>query len=465
MKSPITLGITQDVQAEHNQKCADAAVEEFNQHYGIVLATGKTFAVSKMKNALDQIHPQMTRTSELATYYANQTVKVSEGTTRLLVDFWLKSPLRRTYKELVFEPVGGMTASAELPEGEKFNLYQGLTLMPAKGNYPLILKHIHEIWCESDSKKTKYVLSWLAMMFQYPEKQAGTALVLASGEGTGKNIILDMIAKMFGIHGVVLSSSDEIVGRFNNRLGTAIFVFCNEAVWGGDAKSQGKLKSLITDPVLNIEQKYIPIITVKNCTHLVFASNNDWVVPVGLDDRRFFVLDVSELRKGDTEYFKNLAYEISNGGAEGFAYYLLNLGVEKFDPARMPKGSSDLKLDNKMRSTDTVTRWWHGCLHDGEIGDLHYEGDWGTGEISVNYNYLYSAYESTLGGRAHKETKPAFTKKLKNLNPSWRIIQKRCGRNKRMRFVQIAQLQDCRDSFSERIVQIIDWPDSIEDSS
>lgn len=461
MKSPIALGImpnSQESRAKYKYKNAVTAVEEFNRSYGIVLVNGKTFAVSKIKNALGQIHPQMTRTSELATYYANQTVKVSEGTTRLLVDFWLKSPYRRTYQDINFEPIGGMTACAELPEEDVFNLYQGLAFTPKEGVCNLIRRHIHEVWCGSDKEKAKYVLYWLATMFQHPEKQAGTALVLASSEGTGKNIILDMIAELFGIHGVVLSGSDEIIGRFNNRLGTAIFVFCNEAVWGGDAKSQGKLKSLITDPVLNIEQKYMPVFTVKNCTHLVFASNSDWVVPVGLDDRRFFMLEVSKHRKGDLEYFKNLAKEISNGGAEAFAYYLLNLGVEKFDPANMPKGSSGIKLDNKMRSADTVTRWWYGCLHDGEINLLSYKMEWEDEKVIVRYNDLYQAYESALDRRAYKESKPVFTKKLKNVVPSWKIVTKRCGGNDRERYVRIAQLQYCRESFSEFIAQKVDWP-------
>ena len=165
-------------------------------------------------------------------------------------------------------------------------------------------------------------------MFQVPGELGHTALVLHSGEGTGKNIIVDILVAAFGDHAFVAGKSNDLVGRFNDHLGKAVLVFANEAALGGDKQQEGALKQLITDEKIAVERKYIPTYHTKNCVHVIIASNSDWVAPMGMDDRRFVVLDVSEQKKGDWEYFQGLAEQIKNGGDRAFIHYLLKLVLE-----------------------------------------------------------------------------------------------------------------------------------------
>jgi hypothetical protein len=82
------------------------------------------------------------------------------------------------------------------------------------------------------------------------------------------------------------------------------------AYWPGDKSAEGTLKRLITEPRLFIERKGIDGFEVENCIHLVMASNDEWVVPASIDERRFVVSRVSDHRRGDAAYFAELVKEL-----------------------------------------------------------------------------------------------------------------------------------------------------------
>jgi hypothetical protein len=153
-----------------------------------------------------------------------------------------------------------------------------------------MIEHIREIWCGGNAELFDYVMGWLARLFQHPDERGHTVLLLQSGQGTGKNIIIDELVRAFGDHATVCVKPDDLVGKFNAHLATSVLVFANEAIWGGDKKLEGSLKSLVTDEEMFVEQKRIPKYRVLNRTHLIMASNNDWAAPIDFDDRRFVVL-------------------------------------------------------------------------------------------------------------------------------------------------------------------------------
>jgi hypothetical protein len=112
-----------------------------------------------------------------------------------------------------------------------------------------------------------------------------------------------------------------------------------------------------------IEAKYANAIPVRNCLHLIVASNDDWVVPAGADERRFFVLDVSGSRRGDFDYFKSLADELENGGAEAMLHELLHRDLSSFNVRDVPQTAG--LMDQKVRSLHGFDAWWCEVLADG----------------------------------------------------------------------------------------------------
>ena len=390
-----------------------------------------------------------------------------------IVDVWNKSTLRKTYDQVIFKPEPGMVAGGlTLPDTENLNLYQGLGIEPIPGECGRICRHIWEIWCKEDQGLYDYVMNWLANMFQRPAQPGSTVLALKSGEGTGKNIIIDGLVEAFGKHATPVVRPDQLTGRFNDHLATSVLVFANEAVWGGDRSQEGALKSLITDRDLPVERKHQPTFRVRNCIHLIMATNNEWFAPVGLDDRRYVVMELDEKRKNDYEYFSALKQEMDNGGLEAFVHQLLNRDLSSFNVRQLPEqahGASG-KFNAKMKSADSVTRWWVHCLTHGAITrvgsieggdglasrgqrDLANPKDgcsWESGPITVEKQELHEAYRQWAreNGERVEQTTGFFTR----LGSFCKYSERRPNMGgRRPRVLDLPSLAECGNQLDEAL--------------
>ena len=117
-----------------------------------------------------------------------------------------------------------------------------------------------------------------------------------------------------------------------------IFLFVDEGFWAGDKSAEGIVKAIVTEDLLMVEPKGKDVVPIESHINLAMASNQEWVVPAGLDERRFFVIDVSPDRKKDVQYFTQILQELKNGGYEAMLFDLL-----KHD-------SSDIKLESFPRT-------------------------------------------------------------------------------------------------------------------
>jgi hypothetical protein len=69
---------------------------------------------------------------------------------------------------------------------------------------------------------------------------------------------------------------------------------------------------MITEPNINIEQKYQPARSIGSVHRLFAASNHEHFAHVEMDDRRFVFLRVSDLHMQDTTYFAQLAAAVQD---------------------------------------------------------------------------------------------------------------------------------------------------------
>jgi hypothetical protein len=106
--------------------------------------------------------------------------------------------------------------------------------------------------------------------------------------GAGKGIVARTFGKISGKHFAHIANGEQLTGRINASLATSCTVFLDEALWAGDKKGEGVLKALITEPRLQLEAKFRDPIMVENRLRIMVASNNDWCVPAGIGDRRWF---------------------------------------------------------------------------------------------------------------------------------------------------------------------------------
>lgn len=463
--------------------------KDFNAKYGMLMIEGRAVVVSRELNKnTGFVESKLSAKETIATYYANRKLPFAVLTPLLgyvikwpisVYADWLASYYRRSYPQPVFAPARCMVATAEMPaHGSAYNLYVGTNIKPLRGACDLILDHIFEIWCDSNVEAYEYVTSWLARMIQKPGEHGKTVIVLRSGEGTGKNIIIDIFDRYFGAHSVMLTKPEDLSG-FNDHLGLSVFVFLNEALWGGNKSVEGTMKSTITDDILLVERKYLPKFKARNCTHIMVATNNDWAVPVGIDDRRFLILDASEIRKGDFTYFTALADHIKAGGEAAFIYHLLHdVDISEFDVRAIPELNSATKLDHKIRTADSITKWWLDVLTEGGfevtrqktdayggIRDRDEFVEWPAQEsLELPTKELFQSYsDATRGG--HRETKATLSKKLKELLNVEEIPVVRPWNKgtERGRVYALPPLDSARKAMEGRLRQNGPWASSAED--
>jgi len=155
-----------------------------------------------------------------------------------------------------------------------------------------------------------------------------------------------------------LIDDTHLLSNFNAHMMDACFVFADEITYGGNVKMAGKLKGMVTEKYLIGERKGIDAVGYRNMIHLMIAGNEDWIIPVGPLSRRWFVLEVSNSRANNKDYFTELVGELDNGGREALLHHLLTRNIT----SNLKKAPSTKALDKQSSRTtnafNTVIRWW-----------------------------------------------------------------------------------------------------------
>jgi len=326
--------------------------------------------------------------------------------------WWLEHPNRREYDSIVFLP--GQDAPG------CYNLWQGFTVPPEPGNlHERFLEHVYENICGGDDGSYEYVVRWLARAVQLPGLPGETAIVMRGNQGTGKGFFAKHFGHLFGRHYIAVSSTNRLTGQFNAHLRDCCVLFCDEAFWGGDRKSSGALKSLITEDTLVVEPKGVDSIVVPNCLHIMMASNEDWVVPAEMRERRFVVLDAADHRIQDHNYFGGIAQDLRNGGYSHLLHYLTHMDLSGWYPGRLPQ--TEALLDQKRESLDAYQDWWYHKLLDGRILPEH---DGWEREVAVEM-LMQDFLEHMQWNRATRATRSKFQNFINQMVPGVERIQKR----------------------------------------
>ena len=89
-------------------------------------------------------------------------------------------------------------------------------------------------------------------------------------------------------------------------LRTRCFIGAEEAFFGRSRELSDQLKHLLTGDEIEVEQKFGQRISMKSMHRMIITSNHEQVIEASEDERRFFVCNVSDKRRGDDDYFAPL---------------------------------------------------------------------------------------------------------------------------------------------------------------
>src|SRR5262249_9959307 len=269
--------------------------------------------------------------------------------------------MRRQFRGLVFRPGKDQIINGFL------NLWRGFGLEPAPSPWEMMRKHIDAVLAGGDEASGTYITKWAAWAVQNPDQPAEVALVFKGGQGTGKSTFGRAMKALFGQHGLQVTAPNQFAGRFNAHMRDVCLLFADEAVRPDDKSAKGILKALLTEKNLPMEGKGRDIVQMTNYAKVIMASNDEWVAPAELDDRRFAVFRVSEDRKQDEAYFAALNAELKNCGLAGMLYDLLAHPLDDWHPRRNIPQTSERDLQKTASLTGLERLVLDMLMHGGTV--------------------------------------------------------------------------------------------------
>lgn len=364
-------------------------------------------------------------------------------------NLWLAHPRRRQYKQLVFAP------GLETPS-DTFNVWRGFGTIPKAGDCSLFVSHLRDNVCRGNNDLFEWVFGWFAQLFQQPAIKLGTALVLRGRAGTGKTFVGRTMQRLLGeAHYKLASSPRYITGRFNAHLISCLLLHSDEGFWAGNHEAEGILKDLITNDTQLIEYKGKEVIEVRNYIRLLVTSEHDWVVPAGLRDRRFTVLDVGEEHIQDTKYFGAIQQQLNHGGYEALLYDLLHFSYSDEVLRQIPKTAAH---QEQLIATLPPEEGWIADL----LMNALLPGDWdGVGQSPAEILYDSYLQRTARRGISRKAIEMKLSIFLRNLFPE--IGKRQRGYidwhgNERSGMVwTFPSLGDARTAFEKHVGNAMPW--------
>jgi hypothetical protein len=345
------------------------------------------------------------------------------------------------------------------------NLWVGPTITPHSGSWNLISAFMFEVICDGNKDCYDYLVSYIAHALQKPWEKPGVMIAMLSGQGTGKGTLARILRLIWSATFLQIHNIDSVTGNFNASLERAFIVFMDEALFSGDRRASDALKSLVTEPIIQINEKHQPARQTSSYHRFFAATNAEHFKNTERDDRRDLVLRLSESRKGDHAYWQALNHEIDHGGVEAMVHDLLAMDLSEFNIRDKP--NTNELLDQKLQSLGSIQRWWFDCLYRGQI-----DAD----DISEAFDSFQAAYEpwpeflstrsaingisEVSGGRMFKKPSAIdVARAFKDLCTSAQHVQKTIKKGMRFRGFALPSLEQARIDFETYIGGKVQWPE------
>jgi len=196
-------------------------------------------------------------------------------------------------------------------------------------------------------------------MIQFPEVKS-IMITMISKQGAGKGTLMKLFILMFGNKKVIESTapSRDVWGNFNGMMTNAFLVNLNELSKKETMDAEGKIKGLITDPTLPINNKGVNQFDIKS-HHRFFVTTNkeDGGIKTSYDDRRNMIVRCSDDKIGDKEYFNKLNKYLDDENVVRTCYdYFKSIpDMDKFGSLPVPQ--TEYQNNLKQLSKTAVEMW------------------------------------------------------------------------------------------------------------
>ena len=256
-------------------------------------------------------------------------------------EIWIKDPVKREFDIICFsektQPKEKTHLSHLTPidHAEKYNgriryVFQGWDLLYAQmddeSSPALFLTLMNNIFPDFTSRK--YMIDWIAHIFQFPDSRiVGTCVALISKEqGTGKTTLMDALLSLMTRYGrKITKPQEELFNNFTNAMEFNILLAIDDSRSDAMRDNYEELKNLITSDEARIRELYVSERQVITNARFLIVSNNMEILKLEENSRRFAVFEPADSLLMNYQFFHKFeSYWSKIGNRKATLLYFLN---------------------------------------------------------------------------------------------------------------------------------------------
>jgi hypothetical protein len=373
----------------------------------------KTFFLTEFENkVIPMIKNQLSVSYEHLHYRElvfNKKTNNNDEVKKQFIYDWFKCEDIKTYNDVGVYPPGLKCPNDYYNMWKPFDMELVKTYIKNQDAIDKIKNHIL-ILCGNDESVCDYFIKWIAQMIQYPAIKT-VCPTLISKEGAGKGTLLQLLTKMLGSNKVFETTqpSRDVWGEFNGLMTEAFLVNLDELGKKETMESDGRIKGLITNPTLKINNKGVAQFPISSFHRFIITTNNEDPIKTTKDDRRKFIIRSSDELIGNKAYFDGIYKIIDDIDSVKsiYEYFKSIPDMDKFNKIPMPV--TEYQNDLKELSVSPIESWVKDY-----VLDNYYE----TEPIKLLGMEQYKLFCDWVKkcGMEYTVTLIAFAVRLKNLN-------------------------------------------------
>ncbi len=283
---------------------------------------------------------------------------------------WLASPDRIVVDDVTFDPAEGEYITNQ--GVTYFNLWRephhSASLVLDGAEQPFL---DHLAYLIPEPQEAMDFLNYLAHCVQQPGVRPHFHfLLVTAATGTGRSWVGALLRRMLGPkHAVETDLHRLIADNFNDILSGAITVVCNEVKAPAQERfsQKDRLKSLLTDEVIEINPKYQPRRIERLCARFLMFTNREDALPLDETDRRIYVVGCADEPRSP-DYYRDLYSRLADPiFIASVWWYLKRRDLGNFNPgmrAPMTAMKSQLIEAGRTDEQQDAIEFVRACPHE-----------------------------------------------------------------------------------------------------
>ena len=176
---------------------------------------------------------------------------------------------------------------------ELFNMWIDPCVRPLDGKPEIFLEHLK--YLIPDERERTLFANWLAWLVQHPDQKIMYAVLIVGLERTGKSWLGYMLRKLLGDANVAMVGDEDPIGdTFNGWTENKLLGIVHELAPNPKVDLVARVKPIITEPTIQVNEKYIKRHRAENATHILAISNHDTAVRMLRNNPRWLVIRAAD---------------------------------------------------------------------------------------------------------------------------------------------------------------------------